>query len=78
MALVSELRSVSGHAGSGCAGRPVRAPSIFEYNLSGPRRARNFFTGGVTGFLALSALVALLAWGGWLHFGSVALSGRRS
>jgi hypothetical protein len=48
---------------------------IEEFNLSGPRRPLNFFSGIAAGFLALSALVAALAWGGWLHFGPIALTG---
>jgi hypothetical protein len=52
-----------------------RRRSLLEYNLTGPRRAAYFFSGLAAGFLALSALVGGLAWGGWLHFGGVALSG---
>jgi membrane protease YdiL (CAAX protease family) len=35
----------------------------------------HFITGLAAGFAALSALVGALDWGGWLHFGPVALSG---
>jgi hypothetical protein len=52
-----------------------RRSSLLAYNLTGPRSALNFFSGLTGGFLALSALVGALAWGGWLHFGPVALSG---
>jgi membrane protease YdiL (CAAX protease family) len=52
-----------------------RRRSLLDYNLTGPRRAPHFFSGLAAGFLALSALVGVLAWGGWLHFGGVALSG---
>jgi len=48
---------------------------ILDYNLRGPRRTIHFFSGVVVGFAALSALVGSLAWGGWLHFGPVALHG---
>ena len=48
---------------------------LWDYNLAGPRRTGNFFAGLGVGFVALSALVAALAGGGWLHFGPVALSG---
>jgi hypothetical protein len=48
---------------------------IPAYNLTGPRRPQHFFFGLAAGFLALSALVGVLAAGGWLHFGPVALSG---
>lgn len=48
---------------------------ITAFYLSGPRPAINFIAGLATGFLVLSALIAALAGGGWLHFGPVALSG---
>jgi len=51
-------------------GRPILA-----YNLTGPRRPQHFLFGLAAGFLALSALIGMLAAGGWLHFGPVALSG---
>lgn len=47
---------------------------ILDYNLTGPRRFPHFVGGLTTGFVALSALIGALAWGGWLHFGPVALS----
>jgi membrane protease YdiL (CAAX protease family) len=49
--------------------------SLLDYNLRGPNRVTHFLSGLVVGFVALSALVGALAWGGWLHFGSVALQG---
>jgi len=49
--------------------------NVLAYNLGGPNRAWRFFEGWVAGFIALSGLVGMLAWGGWLHFGPVALSG---
>jgi membrane protease YdiL (CAAX protease family) len=52
-----------------------RRRSLLAFNLSGPRRLRHFIQGLVAGFGALSALIGALAWGGWLHFGPVALSG---
>jgi membrane protease YdiL (CAAX protease family) len=52
-----------------------RRRNLLAYNLVGPRRTLNFFSGLAGGFLALSALVGALAWGHWLHFGPVALSG---
>ena len=48
---------------------------IMDYNLAGSRRPLNFISGLVTGFVALSALIGALHWGGWLHFGPAALSG---
>ncbi len=53
----------------------IEGRRILDYNLTGPRRPQHFFFGLAAGFLALSALVGVLAAGGWLHFGPVALSG---
>ncbi len=47
---------------------------ILSYNLAGTRRVRHFVSGLVTGFAALSLLVAVLAWGGWMRLGSASLS----
>jgi len=52
-----------------------RRGNLLAFNLTGPRRASHFFQGLFAGFAALSALIGALAWGGWLHFGPVALSG---
>ncbi len=52
-----------------------RRGSLLAYNLTGPRRLPHFLGGLAAGFAALSALVGALAWGGWLHFGPIALSG---
>jgi len=48
---------------------------IRDYNLTGPRPGFHFVGGLAAGFAALSSLVGVMAWGGWLHFGPVALSG---
>ena len=53
----------------------IERRSILDYNLRGPNRIAHFFSGVVVGFAALSALVGAMAWGGWLHFGPVALHG---
>jgi membrane protease YdiL (CAAX protease family) len=52
-----------------------RRRSLLAFNLTGPRRIPRFFSGLAAGFLALSALVGALTCGGWMHFGSIALSG---
>lgn len=52
-----------------------RRGNLLAYNLIGPRPALRFFEGLLAGFVALSLLIGGLAWGGWLHFGPVALSG---
>lgn len=53
----------------------IERRSILDFNLTGPRRAFNFFSGLAAGFLVLSALVGSLSAGGWLHFGPLELSG---
>ncbi len=55
--------------------RIERRESLLAYNLTGPSRLHNFLSGLATGFVSLTALVGVLAWGGWLHFGPVTLSG---
>jgi membrane protease YdiL (CAAX protease family) len=52
-----------------------RRRSLLAFNLDGPRSISHFLSGLMAGFVALSALVGALAWGGWLHFGPVTLSG---
>jgi len=52
-----------------------RRRSLLAFNLTGPHSLPHFLSGLAAGFLALSALIGALAWGGWLHFGPVALSG---
>ena len=53
----------------------IERRSILDFNLRGPRRLLNFFSGFAAGFAALSVLVGALAAGGWLHFGPIALTG---
>lgn len=74
-ALVSELVPLLAMLGAVAMVGMIEHRSLVEYNLRGPRRATNFVSGLAAGFLALSALVGALAWGGWLEFGSVALTG---
>ena len=52
-----------------------RRGNLLAFNLLGPRRALRFIEGYVTGFAALSALIGTLAWGRWLHFGPITLTG---
>jgi membrane protease YdiL (CAAX protease family) len=52
-----------------------RRRNLLAFNLSGPRRGRHFVSGLAAGFLGLSVLVGALAWGHWLNFGPVALTG---
>jgi membrane protease YdiL (CAAX protease family) len=52
-----------------------RRRSLLAFNLTGPRCIPRFFSGLLAGYLALSALVGALTWGGWMHFGPIALTG---
>jgi hypothetical protein len=52
-----------------------RRGNLLVFNLLGPHRVRHFIEGLVAGFVSLSVLIGAMAWGGWLHFGAVALSG---
>jgi membrane protease YdiL (CAAX protease family) len=74
-AIIGGLIEVLAILGAGALVALIEGRSILAYNLTGPRRPQHFLFGLVAGFLALSALVGALAWGGWLHFGPVALSG---
>lgn len=53
----------------------IERRSILNFNLTGPRRIPHFLSGLVGGFAGISALVGVLALGGWMHFGPIALSG---
>jgi len=53
----------------------IESRPLSSYNLAGPHHVRHFFSGVLAGCAALSLLVGILAWGGWLHFGAPALAG---
>jgi membrane protease YdiL (CAAX protease family) len=74
-ALIGELIPLLAMLAAGTLVARVEHRGILDYNLMGSRRPQHFLSGVVAGFLALSALVAALCWGGWLHFGSVDLYG---
>jgi membrane protease YdiL (CAAX protease family) len=76
-AFFGELLMFLAMLGAAAVVAAIERRSILDFNLRGPRRAAHFVSGMVVGFAALSALVGALAWGGWLHFGPVALSGSR-
>jgi hypothetical protein len=75
MALIGELIPFIAILGAVAVVARIERRSILDYNLTGPRRTFHFFTGLVVGFAALSLLVGVLCWGGWLHFGAAGLSG---
>ncbi|MGA2887421.1 MAG: CPBP family intramembrane glutamic endopeptidase [Terracidiphilus sp.] len=73
---VSELVSFLAMVGAAAVIALVeQRSSLLAFNLTGPRRIIHFLSGLLAGFAALSALIGALAWGHWLHFGPVALSG---
>ena len=76
-AFFGELVGLLGMLGAAAIVALIEHRRIVDYNLTGPHRVSHFVSGLVAGFAALSALVGALAWGGWLHFGPVALSGRQ-
>jgi len=53
----------------------IEKRNLLDYNLKGPHSVFHFISGLGVGFAALSVLVGVLYWGGWLHFGPVGLSG---
>ena len=74
--ILQESITVLAILGAGAFLAFVEGRRIVDYNLRGAHRIRHFLGGMAAGFAALSALVGALAWGGWLHFGAVTLSGR--
>jgi len=73
--LVGEMIPLLALVGAAAIMSAIEGRHISSYNLAGPHRPRRFFAGIAAGFAALSLLVGILAWGGWLHFGAPALAG---
>jgi len=75
--LFSELTFVLAIAGAAAVVALIerRPGNLLAFNLLGPHRVLRFGEGLVAGFAALSALIGALAWGHWMTFGPVALSG---
>jgi uncharacterized protein len=76
-ALFGELMPFLGMVGAAAIVALIerRRGNLLAFNLTGPRRASHFVQGLFAGIATLSALIGALAWGGWLHFGPIALSG---
>jgi len=74
-AIVQEILQFLGLLGAAAVCAWIEKRRIRDYNLRGPHSLRRFSVGLMSGFAALSALVGALYAGGWLHFGSVSLSG---
>lgn len=75
LAILQEAASVLAVLGAGAIVALLERRRLLDFNLTGPRRTRNFMGGVVAGFAGLSVLVGGLAMGGWLHFGPMALTG---
>ncbi|MGD0729943.1 MAG: CPBP family intramembrane glutamic endopeptidase [Terracidiphilus sp.] len=74
-AFFSELMLFLALVGAGAAVALAERRSFWDYNLRGPNPTLHFVSGLVAGFVALSALIGVLAWGGWMRFGPIALTG---
>jgi hypothetical protein len=75
VALLTELISLLAVFAAFAIVARIEQRRILDYNLAGPRPVAFFLQGLAAGFLALSALIGALAWGGWLRFGADALGG---
>jgi uncharacterized protein len=76
-AFVGELIGVVAMLAAAAVMAAIENRRLLDYNLRGPGRLARFAAGSLAGFVAISALVGMLAWGGWLRFGNAALSGER-
>jgi hypothetical protein len=74
-AIIGELIPLLAMLAAGAFLAMIEHRSILDYHLRDARPALHFFGGAAAGFVALSALVGGLAWGGWLRFGPIGLSG---
>ncbi len=74
-ATIGGLIEVLAILAAGAVASLIERRRIPDYNLAGPRLLQHFLFGLAAGFVALSALIGMLAAGGWLHFGPIALSG---
>jgi uncharacterized protein len=74
-AIIQESFQFLAILGAGVVCALIERRRILDYNLTGSHRLRHFLVGAVGGFVALSALAGALCEGGWLHIGSVSLSG---
>ncbi len=71
----NELDMLVALLGAAWAMTRIEHRDLLDYNLRGARRPRHFLSGLLIGFAALSLLVGSMRAGGWLRFGTLALSG---
>lgn len=74
-ALISELVPLAAILVGGFVLSRIEHRRLVDYNLLDACRTRHFAGGLLAGFATLSLLVAVLAIGGWLHFGAADLHG---
>ncbi len=74
-AIVGEAIQILGFLGAGALVALIERRRVMDYNLTGPHRFVHFLSGMAAGFASISALVGALAWGGWIRFGPLELSG---
>ena len=74
-AIVSELVPLSSILVAGLVMVRIEQRRLVSYNLLDSRKIQHFGVGLLAGFATLSLLIAVLAIGGWLHFGSSDLRG---
>jgi uncharacterized protein len=67
---VSESEWVMALAASLAILARIERRRFLDYNLAGPAAVARFAGGLVSGFAALSGLVGVMAWGGWIRFGA--------
>lgn len=67
--IVSELGWVMSLAVTLAIMARIERRRFFDYHFGGPAGFTRFVSGLLAGFAALSALVAVMVWGGWIHFG---------
>ncbi len=71
----NELTLLAVLVGVGAVMALIERRRVLDYNLTGPRPTRHFFSGLLVGFAGLSLLVGELSAGHWLHLRAPALSG---
>jgi len=74
-AIVSELVPLASILVAGFVMARIEQRRLVSYNLLDSRRSRHFAGGLLAGFVTVSMLIAVLAIGSWLHFGSSDLHG---
>jgi len=73
--LITELIPLTAILVAGSVMARIECRRLVDYNLVDSRRVRHFVGGLLTGFAALSTLIAALAMAGWLRFGHPTLHG---